>query len=206
VDTLGSYGSLARYRDCPRLHKVNDSTVIACMGDYADYQFLLSIIEQKAISEDCMDDGFNITARSLHSWITRVLYNKRCKMDPLWTTFLVAGSDVNERGEKKEYLGHVDPRGTAYQDPIIATGYGSMLATPLMRAAVEAKAKAGGELTEQDARKILEDSMRVLYYRDARAYSKYTVAVVPIEGSAQVLGPFDIDSNWDVANLIHGYN
>lgn len=48
ADKLGSYGALARYRDCPRLHKVNDNTVIACMGDYADYQFLLQIIEQKA--------------------------------------------------------------------------------------------------------------------------------------------------------------
>lgn len=54
------------------------------------------------ISEDCADDGFNITARSLHSWITRVLYNKRCKFDPLWTTFLVAGTDVNDNGDKSE--------------------------------------------------------------------------------------------------------
>jgi len=206
ADTLGSYGSLARYRNCPRLHKVNDSTVIACMGDYADYQYLLSIIEQKAISEDCQDDGFNITARSLHSWITRVLYNKRCKMDPLWTTFLVAGTDVNERGEKKEFLGHVDPRGTAYQDPIIATGYGSMLATPLMRAAVDAKKKEGKELTEEEARKILDDCMRVLYYRDARAFSKYNVAIVPIDGKAKILDPVDITSNWEVAHLIKGYN
>jgi len=195
ADMLGSYGALARYRNCPRLHKVNDSTVIACMGDYADYQFLLSIIEQKAISEDCMDDGFNITARSLHSWMTRVLYNKRCKMDPLWTTFLVAGSDVNESGEKTEFLGHVDPRGTAFKDPIIATGYGSMLATPVMRAAVDEKTKNGGQLTEADARKILEKCMEILYYRDARAYSKYQIAVVPKDGSAVISGPHEVKSD-----------
>lgn len=46
ADTLASYGSLARYRDVPRLHKVNKDVVIGCMGDYADYQWLLAIIEQ----------------------------------------------------------------------------------------------------------------------------------------------------------------
>jgi 20S proteasome subunit beta 7 len=47
ADTLGSYGSLARYRDCPRVMKVNDCTVLGGGGDYADYQHLKSVIEQK---------------------------------------------------------------------------------------------------------------------------------------------------------------
>ncbi len=73
------------------------------------------------------------------------------------------------------FLGYVDKLGTAYKDPIIATGYGSMLATPVMRAAVDAKLKEGnGEITEKDARTILEDCMKILYYRDARAHSKVT--------------------------------
>lgn len=46
ADMLGSYGSLARYRSVPRLLKVNDKTVIGCMGDYADFQYLQAIIEQ----------------------------------------------------------------------------------------------------------------------------------------------------------------
>lgn len=54
-----------------------------------------------------------------------------------------------------------------------------MLATPVMRAAVDAKIKEGkGELTEQDARAILEDCMKILYYRDARAHSKVTIMKV----------------------------
>ena len=47
ADMLGSYGSLARFRDCPRVMKVNDTTVMGAGGDYADYQFLKSIIEQR---------------------------------------------------------------------------------------------------------------------------------------------------------------
>ena len=47
ADMLGSYGSLARYRNLSRVMKVNDTTVVGMGGDYADYQFLQSIIEQR---------------------------------------------------------------------------------------------------------------------------------------------------------------
>lgn len=47
ADTLGSYGSMARYRTVSRIYRVNDSTVIGVGGDYADFQFIKSIIEQK---------------------------------------------------------------------------------------------------------------------------------------------------------------
>lgn len=46
-DTLGSYGSLARFRDCPRILKINDLILLGSGGDYADYQYLKDIIEQK---------------------------------------------------------------------------------------------------------------------------------------------------------------
>lgn len=47
VLTTGSYGSLARYRSVSRLMKVNDNTVIGGTGDYADFQHLKSVLEQK---------------------------------------------------------------------------------------------------------------------------------------------------------------
>ncbi len=47
ADKLGSYGSLARYRDLSRVIKVNETTVLGAGGDYADFQFLKSIIEQR---------------------------------------------------------------------------------------------------------------------------------------------------------------
>ena len=47
ADTLGSYGSLARYRTVSRLMKVNNTTVMGAGGDYADFQFIKSIIEQR---------------------------------------------------------------------------------------------------------------------------------------------------------------
>lgn len=47
ADVLASYGSLARFRNCERVIKVNDNIILGAGGDYADYQYLRSIIEQK---------------------------------------------------------------------------------------------------------------------------------------------------------------
>lgn len=49
ADTLGSYGSLARYLDLERVIKVNETTIVAASGDYADFQFLREVIEQKQV-------------------------------------------------------------------------------------------------------------------------------------------------------------
>ena len=44
---LGSYGSLARFREVSRLMFVGRNTVIGGSGDYADFQYLTSELEQK---------------------------------------------------------------------------------------------------------------------------------------------------------------
>lgn len=47
ADTLGSYGSMAMFRDCERVMKVNNTTVIGGGGDYADFQYIKHTIEQR---------------------------------------------------------------------------------------------------------------------------------------------------------------
>jgi 20S proteasome subunit beta 7 len=67
------------------------------------------------------------------------------------------------------FLGYVDLLGTTYSASTIATGYGSMIAIPLLRKAVEGRETT---LTEEEARKLLTDCMKVLFYRDARSMNK----------------------------------
>lgn len=47
ADLAGYYGSLAKLRNCPRLLKVNDQIIVGAGGDYADYQFLKGVMDQK---------------------------------------------------------------------------------------------------------------------------------------------------------------
>jgi 20S proteasome subunit beta 7 len=56
-----------------------------------------------------------------------------------------------------------------YSASTLATGYGAYIAQPLLRKAVEGKENT---LTEPEARAILEDALRVLFYRDARSLNQ----------------------------------
>jgi 20S proteasome subunit beta 7 len=73
------------------------------------------------------------------------------------------------------FLAYVDLLGTTYSASTLATGYGAYIAQPLLRSAVENNEDT---LTEEAARKILEDSMRVLYYRDARSINKVSQSLI----------------------------
>ncbi|XP_053621463.1 proteasome subunit beta type-4 [Plodia interpunctella] len=191
ADTLGSYGSLARFRDCPRVLKVNDLILLGSGGDYADYQYLKDIIEQKIIDEQCIGDGLQLKPRSLHCWLTRVLYNKRSKMDPLWSNYVVAGIQDGE-----PFLGAVDKLGTAYEDSTIATGLGAYMATPLLRDAI-----AKGPLDEESAKALVRKCMEVLYYRDARAFARYQLGSVTAAG-VTTEDIAEIKPDWSVAHMI----
>lgn len=192
ADTLGSYGSLARFRDCPRVMKVNDLILLGNGGDYADYQYLKDVIEQKIIDEQCIGDGLHLKPRSMHCWLTRVLYNKRCKMDPLWSNYIVAGIQDGE-----PFLGAVDKLGTAYEDAAIATGLGAYMATPLLREAVDK-----GGLDEATAKALVRKCMEVLFYRDARAFQRYQLGVVTSSG-VNIEDVTELTPNWSVAHMIH---
>jgi len=199
ADTLGSYGSLARFRNCSRLLQVNPTIIVGCTGDYADFQYLKGIIEQKAIDDVCKDDGFSMSAVSLHCWLTRVLYNKRSEFDPLWTTFIVGGVEPGE----EPFLGFVDKLGTSYKDPIIATGYASHIATPLIRDEWKE------DMTEQEAIDLVKRCMSILYYRDARAFHKYELGIVSKDTTGKVVyrieGPLEVNQDWAIAHSVKGY-
>lgn len=104
------------------------------------------------------------------------------------------------------FLAYVDLLGTTYSASTLATGYGSYIAQPLLRKAVEGKENV---LTESQAQKILEDSMRVLYYRDARSLNKVrdsfvshplgvwlTVRSIKLPPSRPTVPPSQTLANW----------
>ncbi|KAL1513023.1 hypothetical protein ABEB36_002508 [Hypothenemus hampei] len=195
-DLLASYGSLARYTNCPRIFKVNNNIILGASGDYADFQYVKEFVEQKIITEECLDDGLFLKPKSLYCWLTRILYQRRSKMDPLWNNFVVAGIQ-----DGQPFLGTVDKLGTAYTDKVICTGYGSYIATPLLRDAADKKP----QLTLDEARAHIEKSLEVLYYRDARSFPKYQLGIIDVDQGVSIEGPLEISQNWNVAYSIKGY-
>ncbi|XP_067169522.1 proteasome subunit beta type-4 [Apteryx mantelli] len=195
ADMLGSYGSLARFRNISRLLKVNDNTMLGASGDYADFQYLKQIIDQMVIDEELLGDGHSYSPKAIHSWLTRVMYNRRSKINPLWNTVVIGGYYNGE-----SFLGYVDMLGVAYEAPTLATGYGAYLAQPLMREVLEKKPS----LTKEEARDLIERCMKILYYRDARSFNRYEVAIATEKG-VEVEGPLTLEANWDVAHLVSGF-
>jgi len=199
ADTLGSYGSLARYVDLERVIKVNDSTIVACTGDYADFQWLREVIEQKQIDEEVSGFGGCETTKpsALYHWLTRFLYNRRSKFDPLWTTVVVGGIQ-----DGAPFLGCVNYIGVAYQENAISTGLGQDIAVPIMRNLLEKKDPS--EVSLEEAKEAIRTCVRTLFYRDCRSTSRFSMAVVNTEGAA-VEKPTVIDSNWEIAKFNLGY-
>ena len=90
----------------------------------------------------------------------------------LWFFFVQGGKFCKLMYVPSRFLSFVDLLGTTYSASTLATGYGAHIAQPLLRKSVEGRENT---LTEEEAFKIIENSMRVLYYRDARSIDKVKI-------------------------------
>ena len=94
-------------------------------------------------------------------------------------------------------MGTTDLYGTHYEDNFVATGLGAHMALPIMRKSWKE------DLTEEEARKLLVDCMRVLFYRDTRASAKITIGKADASG-ASVCEAFELDTFWEHELFIKG--
>lgn len=190
ADTLGSYGSMAKFRDLRRVKTVGDGVLMGCGGEYSDFQYILEQLDLLALEDYCCDDGCTYTATDIYSYLTKLMYQRRNKFNPLWNNLLVAGMKDGE-----PFLGSVDLIGTQYEDNHIATGFGAHLAMPILRK------RWHPDLTEDEAKKLVEDCLRVLYYRDCRAMNRITVGTVTNAG-ASVDEPKAMETKWDYETFV----
>jgi len=189
-DTLGSYGSLARFKNVERIQPFGASTLIAAGGEISDFQEIKMMLKGMEIDDYCYDDGCTLNSSEVHTYLTRVMYQRRNKFNPLWNHLIIGGF---ENGAA--YLGTVDSIATSYTDDHIATGYGEYLARPLLRAGWRP------DMTEGQARHLLEECMRVLYYRDCRTINRIQIAKVTAQGTL-VSPPFSLTTKWDYQSFV----
>jgi 20S proteasome subunit beta 7 len=50
-------------------------------------------LENLIITEEYQNDGHHLRAKHVYSYLSRVLYARRGKFDPLWNVLIVAGWD-----------------------------------------------------------------------------------------------------------------
>ncbi|KAI1489546.1 20S proteasome subunit [Biscogniauxia mediterranea] len=201
ADNLASYGSLARFTDVKRIRTFADTSVIGFGGDVSDMQYLDRHLTELGIDEAYQSEaGHTLNARNLHKYLSKLLYHRRSKFDPLWNHLLVAGLDE----ESRPFLAAADLLGTTFTSPSLATGFGSMLAQPIMRRYVPDEAAVAGVSREQ-AVEVIRECMKVLYYRDARSHDTYSLAVVTKDGIELRENEKLEQQRWAFADRIKGY-
>lgn len=97
ADTLASYGSLARFKNVPRLHAVGAHTILGASGDMSDFQYLQNTLDQLVIDEFTEGDAHELGPAEVHEYLARVMYSRRSRMNPLWNSLLVAGFKDGKR-------------------------------------------------------------------------------------------------------------
>lgn len=138
------------------------------------------------------DNNF-MKPKALYSYLTRFMYNRRSNFNPLWLDIVVGGMENEE-----PFLGHINFRGRSYTNNVISTGFGTHLALPILREYSEK-----GPLTKERAEDLVKKSMEVLFYRDCRAYPKFSQANMNLEGCE--ITQHENQQNWEVAHFIKGY-
>jgi 20S proteasome subunit beta 7 len=79
--------------------------------------------------------------------------------------------------------------GSNYTDDTVATGYGAHIARPLLRKYYKP------DLSKEEAIKLVEMCMTVLYYRDKATINKIQFSVASAEGVV-VLLPRELSTEW----------
>ncbi|KAF2749490.1 proteasome component PRE4 [Sporormia fimetaria CBS 119925] len=200
ADNLASYGSLARFTDVKRLRKFNDEVVVGFGGDVSDMQYLDRLLNSLDIRENYSNNENPLHAKNLHTYLAKVMYKRRSDFDPLWNHLLVTGLD----GEKKPFLASVDLLGTTFSSPTLATGFGAHLAQPILRRTIPDE-DAVANVSQEEAVKLVQECMKVLFYRDARSMDKYSIAVITTSGVELKQDEKLENQSWAFAERIRGY-
>lgn len=215
ADTLLSYGGMAKHNGISRLFAIphGAKTLIAASGEYSDFQMICQLLSEKALEEtqtsavlmdallpdeDDTTKDDRMSAPTVWNYLRYVMYQKRNKFNPYWNDILVAG--VDPQNKNAPFLGSVDKIGTTVKDNVLATGFGSYLAIPLLRE------RWRPDLTEGEARALLEDCCKVLFYRDCRASSQIQLAKIDFTTAADgttavvnapiVSDPYSLETSW----------
>ncbi|CAI4220688.1 unnamed protein product [Auanema sp. JU1783] len=197
TDSVVSYGKTARYKGISRQFKVNEKCVIAFGGDHADFQWLQNVIERKNL--EWAGIGQDLTPKALHGFLTSLIYAKRCKMNPVWNTLIVAGIEEEEKNNTETatpFIGVITQRGVAYPVKSVATGIGAML---LNQAVEDEYRKKGEKLTKAEAESVLRKSIELAIYHDCTADNEFEIISVDAKDGVSFGKKEVVIGDWSIA-------
>ena len=104
---------MARYRDLRRMVQVTDELVMGAGGEYSDFQAIVEMLEEitcasppraprralpreplptvrpaRRMEDVVAEDGCKMSPAACHEFLSRVMYNRRSKGNPLWNSLV----------------------------------------------------------------------------------------------------------------------
>lgn len=185
ADTLCSYGSTARFKDVCRLKIVGDNSLLGAGGEYSDFQKLSNMLDELYEEDACFDDGVSMGPKEWASYITRIEYQNRSKMNPLWCSLVFAG-----KKNGKTNLSYIDLHGTFFEtDSFVATGLGAYMAIPLLRTSWSEN------MSLEEAKEVVKESLKICFYRDCRASNRIQFGLCTDDG-VTIEDPIELEHYW----------
>ena len=189
ADTAISYGGMRKVKDARRIVKLNDECIFGCSGEMADAQELRKQLDLRQEQDEIAQDGATfLSPRDYYNFIAEHNYRRRLKMDPLWCSTIVAGVS---KASGEHFLGMTDLYGTRVENNFLLTGLSAHYCQVLMTNSWRA------DMTEAEARTLIEACMRVMFYRDKKSLDNIQISTVTAAG-VTMHDPYRIDSDWSL--------
>ncbi len=131
ADTAVAYGSMKKSKKATRMAELSSESAIACSGEMADFQELQKTLREKREADEIENDGaVFLKPRDYFNFLSRLNYQRRMKMDPIWTGSIIGGVR-SDNGEP--FLGMVDLYGTKIEGNFLITGLAAHYCQVLMQ-------------------------------------------------------------------------
>ena len=124
--------------------------------------------------------------RDYYNFIGAENYRMRMKMNPLWCTTIVAGVSKDD-GEV--FLGSSDLYGTKIEQDFLLTGLSGYYCQVLMQN------RRRDDMSEDEARALVLDCMKVMFYRDKKCHDQIQISTVTKQG-VTMYDPIQAPSEW----------
>ena len=83
---------MKKTKKAQRMAQLSAESAIACSGEMSDFQELMKIFKEKQEADVIENDGAHfLKPKDYFNYLSRVNYQRRMKMDPLWNGVIIGG-------------------------------------------------------------------------------------------------------------------
>jgi 20S proteasome subunit beta 7 len=200
-DTRLNYGSLAKFQNIDdRIQQVNANTMIGSAGEYSDFQEVMRVLKESAIS-DYLEGRSFLGPDEFTNYLSSLHYHRRNKMNPYWNYTVMGGIDWNGKG----VLSSIDQYGTLLKSDYMLVGMAQYFCNAIIAPEYP---RTADEFSLDQTLNLLRKCFETLFYRDTRAGNRIKFAIMDTStGQITYEEKFeDLKTEWNYDRFKHQAN